>query len=162
MCIYIYIYIFFFFFLKNKFVLVIKKFCKQCYWTKLGSTLPRSVKPIYWQQLVRKESAVFITRHQARRMGSSRSKHPNSLMTFMEGFWKAGEGEGHRVHDQLVYSSLIGWWWADRVIFQETQLPVFWLQAVWGLCAGGQHAGNFFHVVGVSVSAKQLKGHGSE
>ena len=37
-----------------------------------------------------------------------------------------------------------------------------WFQLVWGLHACGQYAVNFFHLVGVSVYAKQLKGYGSE
>ena len=49
---------------------------------------------------------------------------------------------------------LIGWWWGN----QESASSTF----CWGLHASGQHAGNFSHLVGVSVSAKQLKGHGSE
>ena len=53
---------------------------------------------------------------------------------------------------------LIDWWWRNR---GSTSLT-FWFQPVWGLRACGQHAVNFFYLVGVSVSAKQLKGHGSE
>ena len=43
-------------------------------------------------------------------------------------------------------------------MFQESQSSAFWFQLVWGLRAGGQHASNFFHLVGVLVSAKQHKG----
>ena len=42
-------------------------------------------------------------------------------------------------------------------MFLESQLLVCWLQPVWGLCAGGQHAVNFFYLVGNLLSAKQLK-----
>ena len=35
-------------------------------------------------------------------------------------------------------------------MFLESQLLVCWLQPVWGLCAGGQHAVNFFYLVGNS------------
>ena len=42
-------------------------------------------------------------------------------------------------------------------MFQESQSSTFWFQPVWGLHAGGEHAVNFFHMVGVLVSAKQLK-----
>ena len=38
----------------------------------------------------------------------------------------------------------------------------FLVPAVLGPTAGGQHAVGFSHVAGVSVSAKQLTGHGSE
>ena len=55
---------------------------------------------------------------------------------------------------QLLETLLIGWWWGN----QESASSTFG----WGLHACGQHAGNFSHLVGVSVSAKQFKGHGSE
>lgn len=38
----------------------------------------------------------------------------------------------------------------------------FWFQPIWGPCACGQHTVSFFLLVGVPVSAKQLKGRGSE
>ena len=60
--------------------------------------------------------------------------------------------------DQLVDILLIGWWWGNR----ESAPSTFWFQPVWGLRACGQHTVNFFHLVGDSVSAKQLKGPGSE
>ena len=44
------------------------------------------------------------------------------------------------------------------MIFWESPSSTFWLHLVWGLHTGGQHAINFFHLVGVLVSAKQLKG----
>ena len=37
-----------------------------------------------------------------------------------------------------------------------------YLRVVWGVRACGQHTVNFFHLVEVSVSAKQLKEHGSQ
>ena len=43
------------------------------------------------------------------------------------------------------------------VMFQESQSSTFLFQLIWGLHAGGQHAVNLFHLVEVSVSAKQLK-----
>ena len=60
--------------------------------------------------------------------------------------------------DQLVDTLLIGWWRGHR----ESASSTFWFQLVWGLRAGGQHAGNFSHLLGLSVSAKQLTGYGSE
>ena len=42
-------------------------------------------------------------------------------------------------------------------MFQESPSSTFWFQPVWDLRAGGQHAVNFFHLVGVLVSIKQLK-----
>ena len=60
--------------------------------------------------------------------------------------------EGGRVPDQLTDILLIGCCWGC-----EFQLSVFRLQTVWGPSACGQHAVNFFHLVGVLMSAKQLK-----
>ena len=65
-------------------------------------------------------------------------------------------GEGREVHDQLM--DILGWWWGN----QESTSSTFWFWLVWGLHACGQHIVNFFYPVGVSVSAKQLKGHGWE
>ena len=57
-----------------------------------------------------------------------------------------------RGHDQLPDILLIGWWWGKW----EWASLTFWFQLVWGLCACGQHTVNFFHLMGASVSAKQL------
>ena len=65
--------------------------------------------------------------------------------------------EGHRVCDKLLHNSLIGCWWGNRVMFLESQSSTFWFQLVWGLRACGQHTVNFFHLVGVLVSAQRLK-----
>ena len=56
--------------------------------------------------------------------------------------------------DQLVDILLIGWWWGKW----EWSSSTFWFQPVWGLRACRQHTVNFSHLVGVSVSANQLKG----
>ena len=40
---------------------------------------------------------------------------------------------------------------------QRSALSIFTLQLVWGLHASGQHAVDFFHLVGVLISEKQLK-----
>ena len=54
---------------------------------------------------------------------------PNSLMAFREAFLKAIFGvEDWRMHDFL----LIGWWWDNRVVFQETWSSAFWSHPVWG------------------------------
>ena len=58
-----------------------------------------------------------------------------------------------RGRDQLVDVLLIGWWWGKR----ESASPTFWFQTVWGLHACGKYAVNFFHLMRVSVAAKQLK-----
>ena len=43
-------------------------------------------------------------------------------------------------------------------MFLESQPSTLRLRALQGLCACRQHAVNFFHLVGVLASAKQLKG----
>ena len=53
---------------------------------------------------------------------------------------------GLRVCDQLVHSSLISWWWS-----------ILRLQKVWGLCAHGHQIVNFFHLMRVLTSVKQLR-----
>ena len=45
---------------------------------------------------------------------------------------------------------------------QESAISVSWLQSSWGPSAGDQHAVNFFHLVAVSVSAKELRIYSSE
>ena len=50
-----------------------------CYWIKLGSTHLRTVKPIYWPQIVVKESAAFIAGHRARSPGQLVLKTPGLL-----------------------------------------------------------------------------------
>ena len=89
------------------------------------------------------------------------SKDPNSLMGVREAFLKVRWGWGtHRVCDQLVYKSLIGWWWGKRAVSQGLALSVLRLQWVWGICAQGHLVVNFFHLVqgrGGLASVKQLR-----
>lgn len=74
------------------------------------------------------------------------------------------KGESHWVCDWLMTILLIGWCWGDRVIFQEFQSLVFWLQPVWGLGACSQHVIHTFYLVEGSVlgSAKQPKDIGQD
>ena len=65
---------------------------------------------------------------------------------------------GCGVCDQLVDALLIGWW---EVTGSQHHQPSG-SDPSGGLHACGQHAVNFSHLVGTSVSAKQLKGHGSD
>ena len=51
--------------------------------------------------------------------------------------------------DQLMDILLTGKW--------ASASSTFWFYLVWGLHACGQQTVNFSHLVGVSVSAKQLK-----
>ena len=55
----------------------------------LGPLAHRAAKSIFSQLVLVKKSTVFIAGCQARRMSSSHSKRPNSLLDFWEGFFKA-------------------------------------------------------------------------
>ena len=58
-------------------------------------------------------------------------------------------------HDQLMSILLIDWWWSKW----ESASLTFWFQLVWGLVLMGniEYTVNFSHLVGVSISAKELK-----
>ena len=79
-----------------------------------------------------------------------RLKVPDS---FQERFLKRGWGTGLQgLWPACGYSSdgLVGRWLGINIIN-------LWFQPVWVLHACGQHAVNFFHLGGLSGSAKQLK-----
>ena len=123
----------------------------------LGVLAQCSAKPIYWPQVVVKEITAFI---------SGPSKENRQLMLkrpeLPDGFQRrvskgSIRGEGCRVPDQLVDILLISWCWGNTAVFQMTASSTFWSQLVWGLSVCGQHAINFFHLVGTLVPAKQLK-----
>ena len=86
-----------------------------CYQTKLRSPPRCRAKSVYWHWVVVKESTVFIAGLQAKRMGSSCSEDPNSLMAYRKGVLKGNiRGEGSRERYQLVDICLIGWWWNNQ------------------------------------------------
>ena len=58
-------------------------------------------------------------------------------------FYRQNLGGGQQ---HMCDSPLIGWWWANRVVFQESQTSAFWFQPVWGPCACAQPE-VLFHVV---------------
>lgn len=104
-----------------------------------------------------KESTMFTAGHQTRRMGSLCAKDMSSSIAFQEGFWKTLRGERHRVHDQLMPNSLMGWWWGNSDVSGISAISLLVPASLGFMCTGGQHAANFFHLVGVLVSAQQLK-----
>ena len=53
---------------------------------------------------------------------------------------------------------LIGWWWGHW----DSASSSFCFQSVWESMCCRLHTVNFFHLPGVSVSEKELEGHGSE
>ena len=98
-------------------------------------------------------------RYQARSPGQLVLKKPKLPEDFQGNVFKDMVRERDcGVCDQLVDILLIGWWWGNR----ESTSSTFWFQPVWSLRACGQHTVKFFHLLEVSVSAKQLKGFGSE
>ena len=58
----------------------------------------------------------------------------------------------------------LSWWGHAEILLSlcgwESTSSTFWFQQVWGLSACGQYTVNFFRLLGVSVSAKQLKQQG--
>ena len=133
-----------------------------CYWTKLESASPSSVKQIYWHHVVMKESTAFIARRPKRdqaRTGSSCSKDPNSGMAFREGFLKTAWGRGWQgvwsAHAQFLWPLVGGE--VTRLYFSSQHHQPSGSSWSGGLHAGGQHTVNFFCLLGVLVSAKQLK-----
>ena len=120
-----------------------------CHQTELESAC-QAEKPIYWHQVVVKESTSFI----AGTKQGERAAHAQKTLTPQ---WLSGKGflgnvcgEGCSVHDFL----LIGWWWGNRVVFQESPSSTFWFQPVWGF----SHSYHLPPGWGVLVSVKQLKG----
>ena len=78
-----------------------------CYWIKLGSTHSCTVKPIYWHQIVVKESAA--AGHRARSPGQPVLKTPELLDKLQQSIFKGKGREGRpKLCDQLLYSSLTG------------------------------------------------------
>ena len=84
-----------------------------------------------------------------------RPKHPDKFQgRVFKG--KVRERVAGCVCDHLVHSALVGWWWGNRVVSQGLT-SILRLHPVWRLCIHGHHAVNFYHLVGVLVSAKQLR-----
>ena len=81
---------------------------QRCYKTKLGSTRPCAINPIYRHWVVVKESAVFIEGRQARSSGLLVLKIPKLTNGVQQSIFKGKVREGPRVCDQLMYNSLIG------------------------------------------------------
>ena len=78
------------------------------------------------------------------------SKDLNPPRGFREEFLKTVWEKGSQsTWSARVDSSLTGWWWGWWYFCHHL--------LVWGLHSGGQQAVNFFHLVGVSVPARQLK-----
>lgn len=72
--------------------------------------------------------------------------------------WRESYSVQRAGRDQLTGILLIGWWCGNG----ESASSPFWFQLVCGLCTSGQHTINFFPLIGISVSAEEFRGHGSE
>ena len=107
---------------------------------------PLAVKPVYWHWMWWRK-VQHLLEGQARRIGSSCSKGPNSMIPFREQVWVAG----------CLISSCTVVWLADGEVtgWCFRNLSHHLVPAC--LSAGGQQVVNFLHWVGVLVSAKQLK-----
>ena len=64
------------------------KYNSSCYRTKLGSALPRAVKPIYWHWIVVKESAVFILKAPYKENGWLVLRNPELHEGFQQSVFK--------------------------------------------------------------------------
>ena len=110
---------------------------------------PCTVKSTYWQWVAVKES-VWLMQVQVRSPGQLVLKRCGLAKVFQGKVYKDRMREGGcEVCDQFVDILLIGWWWGNW----ESTSSAFGFQRIWGLRACGQHIVNFFHLVGVSVSA---------
>ena len=121
-----------------------------CFWffhrTKLGSTHPTcSTVSLLSLGCVEGKCSVYCKASQSKENGQLKFKAPRVRERVVGG------------RGQLMCSSLIGWWWANGVMFLESQPSTLWFHSLQGLCACRQHAVNFFRLVGVLVSAQQLK-----
>lgn len=120
---------------------------QSCYQTKLGSTLLSTVNPIYWHLIVVKKNVG----HQARSPGSWCSRDPNSQLAFRETFLRTGWGRGPVGCVVSLWTSF--WLISSEIIGSQHLWPSGSNQSVVYVLV------NFFHLVGVLVSAKQLKEH---
>ena len=127
--------------------------------TKPKSSCPFPLKPVHWHWVVVKEKYYIYCKYQVRSPGKLMHKRPELPEGFQGQVYKgkiSRGGGGCRIYDQFMDILSIGWRWGNW----ESAASTF--QLVCGLCACGQHIVNFFHLVGVSVSEKLFKGHGSE
>ena len=98
---------------------------RQCYSTKLRSARPHTIKSIYWQGILVKESTGFIAGRQARSSGQLVLRKPKLPSKVQESIFKAQvRKEVCRVCDRVVHNALISHWWGNIVMSQELTLSV--------------------------------------
>ena len=108
------------------------KMPQHCCWTQVR------VSEAQWSQRdwrVEFGTEQGLLQGQARRTEQAAHAQKSPSSKKLDGFWGrvlTGKiwGEGCRVCDL----PLVGWWWGNRVGFQESQSSAFMFQSVWGLC----------------------------
>ena len=93
------------------------------------------MKPIYGHQVVVKESAAFVTGHQARNSGQLVLKIPNSPTGFSKAFLKANWGRRHPGYAVSSYTVLWLGEGSNAAVSQELTLSLLRHLQAWGLCA---------------------------
>ena len=96
------------------------------------------------------QSAEFIAGTKQRRGTTSYSKGQNFQMTFRK---RLSKTEWGRVLGEQLLGTLLVSWWCNWKPTSST----FFFQLAYGLLGSGQHAVNFFHLVGVSVSTNSSR-----
>ena len=110
---------------------------------------PSAIKPVYQHEVVvgKVQQLLYAPSKVSRQL------MPKPPTGFQKVFKDTVSEGGCGVQDQLVDILLICWWWGN----QRSASSTFWFRPVWGLPANEQHAVNFFHLVGVSLSVKKKK-----
>lgn len=119
-----------------------------------------AAKTIYCHRILVRENTVFICRAPRKENGQLMLKGPKLPVGLHARVFKDNiRGKSRWICDWLMTVLLIGWCWGDRVISQEFQSSVFWLQPVWSLDAWSQRVIHTLHLVEGSVlgSTKQPK-----
>ena len=99
------------------------------HWTKLGSSHWYPAEPIYWHQ--GREEGKYGVYCKAKQ--GKLATHAQKTWTLWGEFLKTVWGMGSQdVWSAQEHSSVTGWQWSNRVIFQESESSVFWFQLVWG------------------------------
>ena len=67
-----------------------------------------------------KESTAFFLQRDKQEEWAAHAQKPQTPWWLQGRVFKVtSKDEGHGVHDQLVDILLIGWWWGNRVVFQD-------------------------------------------
>ena len=128
---------------------------QNCYWTKTWVCSPMHSKgnPVTLGSDEGKCSIYFKTPYKvSRTINAQEPELPNEFQQKPRWGRKCP-----RVCDQLMHSSLIGWWWGNRVMSKGLTFSILREQQVWGLCIHGHQVANVFHFAAVLTPVKQFK-----